>query len=208
MKMSAAEAKKISLNSTRACVAPAEAAAETDPLNKLEFVSTLGVAGRLRGVVSEVQDVEPREFKTTYESSNADAERLVFENIAAGLPITVHRPRTIVGDLRDRSARHFQISYYILEFLSGRYTGGILPDSGDVQLDSIPVDFIAAALKQSRFSEATRAQILQLCSGHEWSLTLKDIAGLVAERFPASRKAKHTRRVPWWALPSSSKRSI
>ena len=53
----------------------------------------------------------------------------------AGLPATIHRPSMVVGDSQTGKVIHFQVFYHLCEFLSGRRTLGIVPDTGDAALD-------------------------------------------------------------------------
>lgn len=86
---------------------------------KVEFVSTVGVAGRRPGVLPESWITEPRAFQNeprafhnTYEQAKAEAEAeagwLVRQAVEEqGLPVTVHRPNMMVEDSRTGKIIHF-----------------------------------------------------------------------------------------------------
>ena len=193
LRMSESEARKISVDSARELLRLAQSARTSGRLEKLDFVSTLGVAGTRRGLIPEQVDLGPRGFHTTYESSKCEAEELVFQTMAEGLPVTVHRPSMIVGDASTGRIRQFQIFYYICEFLTGRRTAGVLPDTGQVQLDTVPVDFVAKAIKWSSSSPTTRGRLLHLCSGPEIAMSVRELGRHVRERLggPSSRRPVH-----------------
>lgn len=154
-------------------------------LEKIEFVSTVGVGGHL-ALVPEIWLSEPRAFHNTYEQAKAEAEDYIRTEVEQGLPLTVHRPSMVVGDSRTGKIIHFQIFYYLCEFLSGRRTWGILPQLGDAQLDIIPVNVVAGAIAWSSRRADTAGQILHLCSGPEKSLKLLNLRKFVRAAFVRS----------------------
>lgn len=150
---------------------------ETGLLKKVEYVSTVGVAGKMSGLVQETWISQPRTFHNTYEQSKAEAEDYLAEKIQQHhLPVTVHRPSMVVGDSKTGRIIHFQIFYYLCEFISGRKTYGILPNLGNAILDTVPVDYVAQAIKWSSGNNPCEdGNILHLCSGHQESSRLEDI---------------------------------
>ncbi|MBS0551136.1 MAG: SDR family oxidoreductase, partial [Proteobacteria bacterium] len=150
------KARRSAVGSAEAILALARELAQRGLLQKLEFVSTVGIAGKRPGLLPETWIDEPRAFHNTYEQSKAEAEVLVRDAIEREhLPITVHRPSMVIGDSRDGRIIHFQIFYYICEILSGRRTFGLYPDFGEIRLDVIPVDWVADALTAASRSQAT-----------------------------------------------------
>jgi thioester reductase-like protein len=92
------------------------------PFRELDYISTVGVAGRLRGLVPEAPLARPRVFRNTYEHAKADAEDELWAAIRAGLPATVHRPSMVVGDSHTGKIIHFQVFYHLCAYLSGART--------------------------------------------------------------------------------------
>lgn len=125
LNMSKEEAHRSSVSTTVHVLRLAE---EARSLVKLEYLSTVGVAGTIEGAIPERRITEPRNFHNTYESSKSEAEDLVWAAMDRGLPVTLHRPSMVVGDSRDGRTLHFQVFYHLIEFLSGRATGGWVPD--------------------------------------------------------------------------------
>ena len=205
MKMSDSEAEKISINATRSILELSSIAQKNGQFEKLEYVSTLGVAGQKRGEIEEIRDLGAREFNTSYESSKAGAEELVFASIDDGMPITVHRPSMVIGNSGSGQIRQFQVFYYICEFLSGKYTGGYLPNTGDVTLDTIPVDFVANALLKSLEDPKSVGQITHLCGGPDRSMTVLEIAQEVSQVFSSVRHLSKQRIIPLWLFRSAAK---
>lgn len=153
-------------------------------LKKVEFVSTVGVGGRLP-LVPEDWLTEPRAFHNTYEQAKAEAEDYIQGEVARGLPLTVHRPSMVVGDSQSGKIIHFQIFYHLCEFLSGRKTLGLLPRLGMVRLDTVPVDFVARVIAWSISQADLAGRILHLCAGPEHAPSLTELRERVRQRFAA-----------------------
>lgn len=143
---------------------------------KLDHVSTVGVAGRLRGLIPEAPLDQPRAFRNTYEQAKAEAERVLLQEMAAGLPATIHRPSMIVGAARTGRIRHFQVFYHLSEFLTGARSAGFVPATADLRLDIVPVDYVVRAIQLAVNSPTTSGRILHLCSGPEQTPRLTDLA--------------------------------
>jgi nucleoside-diphosphate-sugar epimerase len=158
---------------------------------KLEFVSTVGVAGHTSGEIPEQWLDHARAFRNSYEAAKAEAETLVRTKIAAGRPISVHRPSMVVGDARSGKTIAFQVFYYLCEFLSGGRTYGFLPRMDGMRLDIVPADYVAAALDWSAGKEDRPPAILHLCSGKTGALPLEVLIGDVRRVF-----SRHGRRLP------------
>ncbi|RLQ20775.1 NAD-dependent epimerase/dehydratase family protein [Seongchinamella sediminis] len=196
MNMSSEEARKISVDSAREIAALAEACQANGQFCKLEYISTIGVAGRLRGLVPERPLSEPREFHNTYESSKAEAEAFILGRMEAGLPATVHRPSMVVGDSRTGKIIHFQVFYHLCTFLSGRHTHGVLPNLEGSCLDIVPCDYVARAIVGSSGQLDLVGEILHLCSGPEHAISLTDLQARVAKTFSENGTAPRTVTVP------------
>lgn len=104
------QARRSSVDSTRHIVALAHACAR---LEKVEFVSTVGVGGRTSGTVPEEWLSSARSFHNTYEQAKAEAEDIVRVEVEGGLPLTVHRPSMVVGDSSSGRIIHFQVFYHL-----------------------------------------------------------------------------------------------
>jgi len=186
MNLSIEDARRSAVGSAQETVNFARELATAGRLRKFEYVSTVGVAGKRPGALPEIWMDEPRAFHNTYEQAKAEAEEIVRSAIAReGLPVTVHRPSMVIGDSRDGRIIHFQIFYFICEFLSGRKTLGLYPDFGEVRLDVIPVDWVAEAIVASSLDPQTAGEIFHLCSGPELAPRLEDLKANVRTAFKA-----------------------
>ena len=186
MNLSIEDARRSAVGSAEATVSFARKLAAGGRLRKFEYVSTVGVAGKRPGALPEIWMDEPRAFHNTYEQAKAEAEEVVRRAIVTdGLPVTVHRPSMVIGDSRDGRIIHFQIFYFICEFLSGRKTFGLFPDFSEVRLDVIPVDCVAEAIVTSSRQSETAGKIFHLCSGPNSAPRLEALKRVVREAFKA-----------------------
>jgi thioester reductase-like protein len=178
------DARHSAVNSAQEMVGFARKLAAAGHLIKFEYVSTLGVAGKRPGVLPECWLDKIPVFHNTYEQAKAEAEEIVHDAIAnKGLPATVHRPSMVIGDSRDGRIIHFQIFYFICEFLSGRKTFGLFPNFGETRLDVIPVNWVADAIVASSRDTATAGKIFHLCSGPEQAPKLEELKAFVRNAF-------------------------
>ena len=183
MNLPLAEARAAAVSAAENILELARTAKRVGILEKVEFLSTVGVGGTLPGALPERWITESREYHNTYEQAKAEAEVLVAQGVAEGLPITVHRPSMVVGDSKTGDVLRFQIFYHLVEFLSGRRTFGFFPPFGATRLDIVPVDYVANAVVWSGARRDTVGRILHLCAGPEESLTLDELQSRVRKAF-------------------------
>ncbi len=169
------EARKSAVDAAKQVLALAHAAQQAKSLQKVEFVSTVGVAGRTKAALEERWLTTPRQFHNTYEHAKADAEVLAADACAAGLPLTAHRLSMVVGDSVTGKVLSFQIFYHLLEFLSGRRTAGFFPSLHNATLDLVPVDLVAQAICWSSQTPNTIGRVLHLCAGPEQAVPLTQL---------------------------------
>lgn len=170
-----AEARRNALDPARRLVALARACQNNGQFGKFDAVTTIGVAGRLSGLIPERPLTEPREFHNNYERAKAETEVYLLEELARGLPLTIHRPSMVVGRSDNGKVLRKQVFYYLCDFLTGQRTYGFLPEFGDAALDIIPVDYVARALHVSATQSDSIGRIFHLCSGPKHALRLADL---------------------------------
>ncbi|MFZ5833179.1 MAG: SDR family oxidoreductase, partial [Planctomycetota bacterium] len=170
------DARHSAFDSARNIVEFARACQQHGRLQKLDVVSTIGVAGRMPGLIPERQLTEPREFHNTYEQAKAEAEDYLFDELDRGLPLTIHRPSMVVGRSDNGRIRQFQVFYHLCDLLSGKKTWGFVVDTGDATLDIVPVDYVARALFLSSHSAETIGRVFHLCSGPEGAVPLGELS--------------------------------
>jgi thioester reductase-like protein len=185
------EARRAALDSARHVISFVQACGNGSRFQKLEYVSTVGVAGKTAGTVLEQPISNAREFRNSYEAAKAEAEVTVLDAMERGLNGTIHRPSMVVGDSRDGKIIQFQVFYHLCELLSGARTGGVIPDPDDIQLDIIPVDYVARAIHVSSKTADASGRIFHLCAGPIEAPRVWALAQRVREVFAA-----HGRRVP------------
>jgi thioester reductase-like protein len=184
MNLEIEDARRSAVGSTEQILALARTVVREGRLAKVDFVSTVGVAGKRSGTLPESWLDEMPAFHNTYEQAKAEAEiiiRLAVEN--ERLPITVHRPSMVIGNSRDGRVVHFQIFYFLCEFLSGRKTLGLYPHFSRVQLDIIPSDTVAAAIVAASQDSATIGKIFHLCSGSLLAPLIEEVKTTVRNAF-------------------------
>jgi nucleoside-diphosphate-sugar epimerase len=186
MNLSLEEARKSSVDSTTTISAFAWRCRENGILQKVEFVSTVGVGGRSVSIVPESWITEKRSFHNTYEEAKAEAEDLIRKEIEAGLPVTVHRPSMVVGRSDTGKIIHFQVFYHICEFLSGRRTFGVVPKLENAFLDIIPVDYVAKVICWSSEHQETVGMVLHQCSGPEHGIPIEQLKFAIRDIFRSS----------------------
>jgi nucleoside-diphosphate-sugar epimerase len=191
------EARRSAVDSARHIVTFVNAVRETGRFEKLELVSTVGVAGAMPGTVPERAFSEPRSFRNSYEAAKAEAESYVLREMSDGLPATIHRPSMVIGNSSDGRIIQFQVFYYLCEFLSGRRTQGVVPQASGIRLDIIPVDYVARAIQISTTRRDTVGRVFHLCSGPSEAPLVNDLSRRVRAFFVAhGRHAPKLRTVP------------
>jgi nucleoside-diphosphate-sugar epimerase len=174
-------ARDAAMGSAQQVIDLAWAAHRAGCLHKLDFVSTVGVGGRLRTVPEDWIDTA-RGFHNTYEQSKAEAEKLVRKAFDDGLPVTVHRPSMVVGNSHTGRVIHFQIFYHLCEFLTGNRTAGLFPALGRATIDTVPSDFVARLIAWSSRAEDVGVPILHAASGPQAALPLQILRQEVRRR--------------------------
>ncbi|MCF8104160.1 MAG: SDR family oxidoreductase [Desulfohalobiaceae bacterium] len=198
------EARRSALGSAGNVIELARRCREEGTLKKVEFVSTVGVGGRMQGSIPERFIIEEREFHNTYEQAKAEAEDYIRPHAEQGLPVTMHRPSMVVGDSQTGKIINFQVFYHICEFLSGRRTLGFVPDLQGVLLDIVPVDYVAKALAWSSRQEETAGRVLHHCGGPDMALDLMEVMGRAQSTFRAAgRNIPKTKIIPLWLFRSA-----
>lgn len=214
-------ARQHALGAARNLVEMAVSARNSGALQKIEYVSTVGVGGRMTGAVPEAWITQSRDFHNTYEQSKAEAEDYLCQQIELhDLPVTIHRPSMVVGDSKTGQIIHFQVFYYLCEFLSGRNSFGILPYLGKAQLDTVPVDYVAKAITWSAGQQHAIGKIFHLCSGSDNAIQLSKLQCLVRSTMlnhgiglprivslPSSVFSMLLRLITWW-VSEPAKRAL
>lgn len=188
MNMTEEQAHRSSVLSTENLLRLANLCIQNGTLEKIEYVSTVGIAGKMSGSIPETPLTMPRSFHNTYESSKTKAEELVLQKINMGWPITIHRPSMVVGDSITGKTIHFQIFYHLTDFLTGKYTAGFLPRIKNVKLDTVPSDYVARVIVWSMQQTSTIGKILHLTSGPKHAIEISKLATKVQDFYKSKKQ--------------------
>ncbi len=117
-------------------------------LERLAYVSTAYVAGLRKGVVYEHELIFGQDFKNHYESTKAQAEVWVREELHR-IPTTIIRPAIVVGDSRTGETEKFDGPYYLLRTIARLHRmGRPIAQFGrsEATFNVVPVDFVVAGI--------------------------------------------------------------
>jgi thioester reductase-like protein len=162
----------------------------------MEYVSTVGVLGKLPQVLTEEPLLQQRDFHNSYEAAKAESEALIYKAQEEGYKIRIHRPSMVVGHSESGKIIHAQVFAFLIRFLIGEMTLGLWPQVEALQLDTIPSDILARMMVASSLHPETPQRILHACSGPTESIALnrlQTLAGDVVARFDRGVSGKKPR---------------
>lgn len=124
-----------------------ELARDCAALHRFNHVSTCYVSGDRVGVIAEDELDVGQAFRNAYEETKFQAEKLV-RRAASGLPVTIYRPSSVVGDSKTGEIDRFEGPYYMgmLLVMSPLAVPLPLPGDGVAPLNVVPVDYVIDAL--------------------------------------------------------------
>lgn len=171
-------------------------------LQRLQYVSTCYVSGRFEGEFGEDDLAEGQEFLNHYESTKYEAEVLVRDAMAEGLPATVYRPGIVVGDSETGETQKYDGPYFLAAFLR-RQKGpvALVPAVGgidEVRVSVVPRDFVIRAMDE--------LSVLDRSLGRTYALTDPNPPTV---RHLVDTFARHLgKRVVWAPLPLGLTRTV
>jgi thioester reductase-like protein len=139
------EARAVNVTGTKHVLGVAGILRATGRLERYVHVSTAYVAGRHDGIVTEADHTATGAPRNTYEQTKREAEALVREAAAAGLPAVIARPSIVVGDSRTGWTPAFNVLYWPLRALSRNLLDNVPADPLGL-VDVVPVDYVADAI--------------------------------------------------------------
>lgn len=169
--------------------------------SRLQYVSTCYVSGAYDGEFREEMLEEGQRFRNHYEETKFEAERLVREAMAQGLPATIYRPGIVVGDSETGETQKYDGPYFLATFLRRQAPIAFVPAVGDldtVKVCLVPRDFVVEAMD--------RLSTLDRSLGRTYALTDPDP--------PTARELVDTfghrlgKRVVWVPLPLWPTRAV
>lgn len=173
------EARRINTGGTQEMLRLAEAAAKHGTLRAFDYLSTVMVAGKRRGLVPEEPLDDRAGFWSTYEQSKCEAEGAVW-NAKSTLPVSVFRLSMVVGDSRTGHTAAFNVMYWPLKMLSRGVFWLAPADPGGV-VDIVPIDYVADAVEAISADPAQRGGCFHIAAGADDCCTISDLLDLAVE---------------------------
>ncbi len=173
------EARRINVGGTQEMLHLAEAAASRGNLEAFDYISTVMVAGKRRGLIGEEELDESAGFFSTYEQSKSEAERLV-RSKRGNLPVSVFRLSMVVGDSRTGHTSTFNVMYWPLKMLS-RGMFWVVPADPDGVVDVVPVDYVADAVEALSADPKQRGKSFHIAAGAEDCSSVGELLDLSAQ---------------------------
>lgn len=165
-------------------------------LRKFGYVSTVYVAGRTQGRISEAPIVSSPAFSNSYQQSKFEAEQVVL-SYAQQIPVAIFRLSSIIGDSQTGHVGQFNYVHHLLR-LFPRNALPMIPGKPDAPMDLVPNDWVIPALAFLFDKRFVPRGIVHLCAGTENSLTLREMIALTSEIFESHPQANRWKpiRVP------------
>ncbi len=138
-------ARKINVKGTREVAKFAEACFKNGRLQSMNYISTVGVAGKHPGIFFEHQLDIGQRFNNYYEQSKFEAEKLLCEFREKKIPVNIFRPGLITGDSKTGYTTNFKMFYEPLRFFSMEIFDSI-PALGGSKYSLVPVDYCAETI--------------------------------------------------------------
>src|SRR5262249_9128810 len=153
----------------------------------LLHLSTAYVCGERSGPVAEGELDVGQRFANGYESSKAEAERLVHAAQQQGGIIAVARPSIVVGRYHDGTIGHFTHIYALIRLVTGGRIR-VLPASPYASLDPVPIDHVIGGLTDiAERMAAASGRTYHLVSGAPVPLAALRTLALGYQHFHAPR---------------------
>lgn len=111
----------------------------------LHHISTVAVAGDLKGWFKETQLSCGQRFHNSYEQSKYEAEQVLLKYREKGSKVSIYRPGIMTGDSQYGITTNFKMMYQPLHFLAMKLFQE-LPGDGSCVHSLVPVDKVAEAI--------------------------------------------------------------
>ena len=138
-------------------------------LKRLQYVSTCYVSGSHHGLFLEDQLDTGQTFQNHYEHTKFEAEQLVRNAIADGLPATIYRPGIVVGDSTTGETQKFDGPYFVIQFLMKQPKYAVVPrvaDPDQIRFGLVPRDFVIGAIDQLSTMDVAVGKCYALADPH------------------------------------------
>jgi nucleoside-diphosphate-sugar epimerase len=160
-------------------------------LDRVLVLSTVYVAGRRTGRITEDDLIHDAGFVNHYERSKYEMEEALAD--CRDVPVAVARLSTIVGDSRDGRVARSAAFHHALR-LYYQSLAPMLPGTPDSPVDLIPLDYAADAVVTLLCREYRAGARWHVCAGDD-APCLDELLDLAIEAFLASRPAWRRRAI-------------
>ncbi len=160
--------RRINVYGTENLIKLAADAHKNHGISRFSHLSTAYVAGGRTGNISEDSLNDDSDFLSNYERSKYEGELLVKES---GLPISIFRPGMVVGDSKTGYLKTFNTIYVLIRLFLNKQLR-IIPVSGNVKINLVPVDYIADAVVELTFNQKTEGMTFHVTAPYS---TLPDV---------------------------------
>jgi thioester reductase-like protein len=169
------EARRYTLEGTNNVVRFARKCMEHGQFKRFGYLSTMEVAGDMKGAVPEGFISRKRGFLNTYEIAKAETEDFLKNLSRKGFPVTIYRPSMVVGDSVTGKAIKFQSFYHLLEDMFLSSSSPAIPYRPDWMFDIVPVDFVVQIIKGTYDREEPYGKVYHIASGRECAVSMADL---------------------------------
>jgi long-chain acyl-CoA synthetase len=160
--------RKINVQGTENLIKLASDAHKNHGICRFSHLSTAYVAGGQTGNISENLLTDNYGFLSNYERSKYEGELKVKES---GLPFSIFRPGMVVGDSKTGYLKTFNTIYVLIRLYFNKQLP-LIPVSGDVKLNLVPVDYVADAVVELTFEKKTEGLTFHVTAPYS---TLPDV---------------------------------
>ena len=154
-------------------------------LQRVAHISTLYIAGRRHGTVSEEPLQHDYGYFNVYEKSKHEAEHLVV-NRMRDLPISIYRLSSIIGHSATGEASQQNYFHNLIRLLPRADEIREIPGDPEAPVDLIPDDWCVAALACLFQRHFRASRIHHLCAGLEQSLRAAELLELIFRIYNAT----------------------
>jgi thioester reductase-like protein len=132
-------------------------------LSRVVHWSTATISGKRSGTVYEEDLDAGQKFHNGYERTKYESERLV-RAAMRGIPISVMRPSTIVGDSTTGEIDRLDGPYYLMVLIATNASGLRLPilGRGEAPLHLVPIDYVVDAAWHAAHSTGAAGKTFHL----------------------------------------------
>ena len=176
-----------------------EFAQRCENIQRVTYISTLGVNGKSKSILQEVSPPQNIEYHNTYEQAKAEAEFYIFDKLYDALPVIIIRPSMVVGNSNTGAMFSRQIFYFLCQYLLKGDGLGFLPRLDSFFLDTIPVDYLGEFTAHISTDKSIKNAIFNACAGYRESTSLLDIRNLLLSL--CESKERDVKRITMLPLP-------